>query len=304
MSKREEESIGPDADKPEKELLLMGSEAIARGALEAGVAVATAYPGTPSTEVIDRLSKVAEKFNMYVEWSVNEKVAMEMAAAASFSGLRAIACMKYNGLNVALDFVAGLAYTGIKKGLVLMVGDDAGAHSSSTEQDSRHAAKMLDLPLLEPATFQEAKDMTKWAFELSEEVSNLVILRSVTRILHARGNVELGPLPEIRRAATFDTSRLFAPLFGQPPRIHSDLHKTLEKVKEIYEASPFNEYTGPERPEAPDHHVRRGLALCERGGEAAYRTGAGGHSEACHNVAFAGEARGRASPQRGDGPDR
>ena len=153
---------------PQTIQLLMGNEAIARGALEAGVGVAAAYPGTPSTDIIDSLADVAKDLNLYVEWSVNEKVALEVAAGASLGGVRALTAMKQLGLNVALDFLANVSLTGIRSGLVLVVCDDPGALSSTNEQDSRNIAKMLDLPLLEPATPQEAKDMTKWAFELSE----------------------------------------------------------------------------------------------------------------------------------------
>lgn len=249
MAKREEKMLGIDADEPGRAVLLMGVEAIARGALEAGVGVATAYPGTPSSELIDRLSKVAKKFNMYVEWSINEKVALEIAGAASISGVRAITAMKQNGLNVALDFLSGLTYTGINKGLVLMLGDDAGALSSSNEQDSRHIAKMLDLPLLEPATYQEAKDIAKWAFELSEKFSTVCILRSTTRILHGRGNVTLGELPDAKAEAVFDTSRPYAPMITLITKIHANLHKNLEKISRVYEASPFNGYLGPDNPE-------------------------------------------------------
>jgi indolepyruvate ferredoxin oxidoreductase, alpha subunit len=249
MAKKEEKALGLDADKPGKTLLLMGTEAVARGALEAGAGVATAYPGTPSSELVDRLAKVAEKFNMYVEWSVNEKVALEIAGAASFAGVRAITAMKQNGLNVVLDFLSGLAYTGINKGLVLMLGDDAGGISSSNEQDSRHIARMLDLPLLEPATFQEAKDMTRWAFELSERFLTPCVLRSVTRILHARGNVTLGELPGTTPRAAFDTGKTYAPAMGFIPKIHADIHKNLEKIREVNETSPFNWYTGPQKPE-------------------------------------------------------
>src|SRR4030042_743218 len=138
--------MGIDADKPGSLQLLMGNEAIARGALEAGIGVATAYPGTPSSEVIATLAKVAKKMNLYVEWSINEKVAVEVAAAAALSGVRAITAMKQNGLNVALDFLANLALTGINKGLVLMVGDDPGGLSSPNEPDLRSIPKTMDLP--------------------------------------------------------------------------------------------------------------------------------------------------------------
>src|SRR5512137_2495870 len=135
--------MGIETNKPGSVELLMGNEAIARGALEAGIGVASAYPGTPSSEIITNLGKVAKKMGLYVEWSINEKVAAEVAAAASLSGIRAITAMKQNGLNVALDFLANLALTGVNKGMVLMVGDDPGGLSSTNEQDSRHVAKIL-----------------------------------------------------------------------------------------------------------------------------------------------------------------
>lgn len=233
---------------PNTTRLLMGNEAIARGALEAGVAVASAYPGTPSTEIITTLAHYARKHPLYVEWSVNEKVALEIAAAASLSGLRAITAMKQNGLNVALDFLSSLNLSVIKKGLVLVVCDDPGAHSSTNEQDSRQIAKSLDLPLLEPGTIQEAKDMTKWAFSLSEEISNVCILRSVTRISHARGNVLLGEIPEVETRAHFDTSQAYYTI-TKVPSLHRALHKDLERLSDLYDSSRFNEYVGPQNPQ-------------------------------------------------------
>jgi len=242
-------TMGINADKFGSLQLLMGNEAIARGAIEAGIGVATAYPGTPSSEVIATLAKVAKKLNLYVEWSINEKVAVEVAAAAALSGVRAITAMKQNGLNVALDFLANLALTGVNKGMVLMVGDDPGGLSSTNEQDSRHIAKILDLPLLEPATFQEAKDMTKWAFELSEEISNVCMVRTVTRISHARGNVVLGELPAVEKRARFDTSKYYAGIGGMAPKLHQIMHEKRKKIVDLFEASPFNSYLGPETPE-------------------------------------------------------
>ena len=239
-------------DAPNTIQLLMGNEAIARGALEAEVGVATAYPGTPSSEIIGTLATVAKKLNIYVEWSVNEKVALEVAAAASFSGLRAISAMKQQGLNVALDFLANLNLPGTRAGILLIVCDDPGGISSTNEQDSRHVAKVLDLPLLEPATPQEAKEMTKWAFELSEKISNICLIRSVTRISHARGNVVLGQLRGVSNRAHFDTSRKpYTTIgFGEgPPRYHQALHQNLAKIRQVYESSPFNWYIGPEKPE-------------------------------------------------------
>jgi indolepyruvate ferredoxin oxidoreductase alpha subunit len=242
-------TMGIDADKFGSLQLLMGNEAIARGAIEAGIGVATAYPGTPSSEVIATLAKVAKKMNLYVEWSINEKVAVEVAAAAALSGVRAITAMKQNGLNVALDFLANLALTGVNKGMVLMVGDDPGGLSSTNEQDSRHVAKILDLPLLEPATFQEAKDMTKWAFELSEAISNVCMVRTVTRISHARGNVVLGELPAVEKRARFDTSKYYAGIGGMAPKLHQIMHEKRKQIADLFEASPFNSYLGPETPE-------------------------------------------------------
>jgi indolepyruvate ferredoxin oxidoreductase alpha subunit len=237
-------------DGPKTTQLLMVNEAIARGALEAGIGVAAAYPGNPSSEIIETLAKVAKERNLYVEWSVNEKVAMEVAAAASFSNVRALCAMKQNGLNVALDFLSNLNLTGAKSGLVLAVCDDPGAISSTNEQDSRHVAKALNLPLLEPATSQEAKDMAKWAFALSEEIANICILRSVTRISHARGKVVLGELPNVEKHAYFDISRKpYASVGETAPKLHHALYRNLARIREIYEPSPFNWYMGPENPE-------------------------------------------------------
>jgi indolepyruvate ferredoxin oxidoreductase alpha subunit len=229
--------------------LLMGNEAIARGALEAGVGFASAYPGTPSSEIIGSLAEVAGEMDIHAEWSVNEKVALEAAAAASFAGVRAIVAMKQNGLNVASDFLMTLNLTGTVAGLVLVLCDDPSALSSTNEQDSRPIAKWADLPLLEPATFQEAKDMTKWAFELSEEIKNVCLIRSVTRVSHARGDVRLGEPMGPSREARFAPTTLgqFTSMFV--PVKHALLHQKLNKTREIFESSPFNWYTGPEKPE-------------------------------------------------------
>ncbi len=237
------------AYEPGTDQLLMGNEAIARGALEAGVGFASAYPGTPSSEIIGSLAEAAKEAGIYVEWSVNEKVALEAAAAASFAGVRAIVAMKQNGLNVASDFLMTLNLTGTNAGLVLVVSDDPSAHSSTNEQDSRPIAKWADLPLLEPATFQEAKDMTRWAFELSEELKTVCLVRGVTRVSHARGDVRLGELTPPSRPGRFaPTSPVqFASL--PAPLKHSLLHQKLAKAQELFETSPFNWYRGPEKPE-------------------------------------------------------
>ncbi len=232
---------------PGKTVLLMGNEAIARGALEAGVKVCAAYPGNPSSEIIGTLAKVAEELGLHVEWSINEKVALEVAAAASFAGLRGLCAMKQNGLNVASDFLLNLNLSGCRGGLVLVVADDPAGVSSSNEEDSRIYAKLGDLPLLEPANFQEAKDMTRLAFEISEQLGLPVLIRSVTRVSHARGNVCLDELPQSGPKPRFEPSQRFHAL----PVIsnHRLLHEKLNRAKQMAERSTFNFYRGPEKPE-------------------------------------------------------
>lgn len=237
----------------------MGNEAIARGVLEAGVRVAAGYPGTPSSEIIELLSSVAQKRHLYTEWSVNEKVALEVAAAASFSGLRALAVMKQVGMNVAADFLLHLSQRGTRGGMVLISCEDPGALSSTNEGESRPYAKMMEFPLIEPGDFQEMKDMIPWAYDLSEAIGNIVMVRSVTRLSHASGNVIFGPLPEMakeRAKYTFDGS-LFDPITGPmvnlPGPIVMTFHRMQqEKLKQAaarFEDSPFNRYMGPEKPE-------------------------------------------------------
>jgi len=238
-----------------KEVLFMGNEAIARGALEAGVNVAAAYPGTPSSEVIENLASVARQRNLYVEWSANEKVAVEVAAAASFAGLRSMCVMKQNGVNVASDFLLHLTASGTRGGIVLVSCEDPGALSSVNEGESRYFARMLEMPLLEPADFQEAKDLTKWAFELSEKVHNIVMLRSVTRMSHASGNVICGKMPtKIPRARfVYDgplTDPLKGPVISTPVGVkHKLQQEKLKKAGELFEKSPFNKYIGPPKPQ-------------------------------------------------------
>ncbi|KPJ52417.1 MAG: indolepyruvate ferredoxin oxidoreductase, partial [Dehalococcoidia bacterium DG_18] len=230
-------------DQPGRSVLMMGNEAIARGAIEAGVDFSTAYPGTPSSEIMESLARVAEHFGFYAEWSTNEMVALEAAAAASLSGLRAIVAMKQNGVNVCSDFLLTVNLTGTKGGLVFVVGDDPSAISSSNEQDSRNFARFADIPLLEPATFQEAKDMTRWAFELSERLGLPCMMRSVTRLSHSRGNVKLAEIPERRRSARFEGVYIAGAFV---PAQHSALHQKLERAREEFEGSEFNWYVGPE----------------------------------------------------------
>lgn len=238
-----------------KTALLMGNEALVRGALEAGVRVAAGYPGTPSSDIIENLAKVAGERNIYVEWSVNEKVSLEVAAAGSFAGLRSLCVMKQNGVNVASDFLLHLALSGTRAGLVLIPCDDPGSISSVNEGESRHFARLVEVPLLEPGNFQEAREMVRWAFELSEQFRTLVMLRSVTRLSHASGNVTLGELPESDAKAyfKFDGSLIDAqtgPVITAPvPMRHANQQKKLKQIAEVFETSKFNTYTGPENPE-------------------------------------------------------
>lgn len=168
--------------------IMLGNEAIARGAYEAGVKVSAAYPGTPSTEISENIIKYPE---IYAEWSPNEKVAAEVAIGASLSGVRALASMKCVGLNVASDPLYTDAYIGVNGGLVVVVADDPGLYSSQNEQDTRCIARAAMIPVLEPADSSEAKEFTKLAFELSEKYDTPMILRTTTRLAHSQGTVEL-----------------------------------------------------------------------------------------------------------------
>jgi indolepyruvate ferredoxin oxidoreductase alpha subunit len=231
-------------DEPGRRVLMMGNEAIARGAIEAGVKFCAAYPGSPSSEIIGTMARpeVAENFGLHAEWSTNEVVALEAAAGASFAGLRSLCAMKQNGVNVASDFLMSVMMSGCKGGFVIIIADDPGAHCSNNEMDSRAFARMLDAPLLEPASIDEAKEMTRWAFDLSEELELPVLVRSVTRISHARGDLALGELnrPEVK--PKFEAYDRFLSLGTIS---HSVLHGKLDKARETFENSEFNQYVGP-----------------------------------------------------------
>ncbi|MBO5938776.1 MAG: indolepyruvate ferredoxin oxidoreductase subunit alpha [Clostridia bacterium] len=171
-----------------KKTIMLGNEAIARGAFEAGVKVSSAYPGTPSTEISEYLAKYEE---VYTEWAPNEKVAAEVAIGASIAGVRSMACMKHVGLNVAADPLYTFAYTGVGGGSVIVVADDPGLASSQNEQDTRMIARAAHVPVLEPSDSQEAKDFMKYAYELSEAYDTPVILRTTTKLAHSQSTVEL-----------------------------------------------------------------------------------------------------------------
>lgn len=167
---------------------MMGNQAIAFAAIDAGVSFATGYPGTPSTEIIETIFKIKTD-EVYAEWSINEKVAFEVAAGASISGHRALVAMKQVGLNVCSDPVMNLSYIGVKGGLVLVVADDPGPLSSQTEQDTRNFAYYAKLPLFDPSSPEEAYEMTQKAFEVSEKFSTPIILRTTTRVSHSFAGV-------------------------------------------------------------------------------------------------------------------
>jgi len=188
-----EASVQPETDGSSTARVrpLTGNEAIARGAWEAGVGVASAYPGTPSTEILESLATYPVE-DVHAQWSPNEKVALDVVIGASYCGVRALTACKHVGLNVASDALLSQAYIGVNGGLVLAVCDDPGIHSSQTEQDTRFYARLATVPVLEPSDAQEALDFTRLAFELSEQFDTPVILRSTTRLSHTRSLVRLG----------------------------------------------------------------------------------------------------------------
>jgi len=234
-------------DKVGKKILLLGNEAITRGALEAGVDIATTYPGTPSSEIADtfsRIAKYATKQNkdpgFYFEYSTNEKVALEVAAAAAFSGLRALTCMKHVGLNVASDAFMTYLYVGCKGGHIIVTADDPYCHSSQNEQDNRYFALFGSAPMLEPTTPQEAKEMTRLGFELSEELKLPVLLRTTTRLNHARGTVTLNKLKKPRKKGHFEKDPLLVTTPNTARIKHPVLLEKMKQAEKISEKSPFN----------------------------------------------------------------
>ncbi|NJE02233.1 indolepyruvate ferredoxin oxidoreductase subunit alpha [Thermococcus sp. JdF3] len=239
-------------DKPGEKVILLGNQAIARGALEANIAVFAAYPGTPSSELTDTMAMVAKKAGVYMEYSTNEKVAFETALSAAWSGLRAMTAMKHVGLNVAADTFMSAVGMGVEGGFVIMVADDPSMWSSQNEQDTRVYAKFANVPVLEPSDPMEAKEMTKYAFELSEKFKHFVILRTTTRTSHARGDIVLGELPEEikqgkRKFGNFkkDPNR-FVDIPANSRRFHPQILEKIEKIREELNECPFNWIEGDE----------------------------------------------------------
>jgi len=212
---------------------LLGNEAIARGAVEAGVDVTAAYPGTPSTEIGEALAEAARELGFYFEWSANEKVAVEVAAAAAWSGLRSMCFMKHVGVNVASDALFTLAYAGVVGGMVVVSADDPHAHSSQNEQDNRYYAVSMSLPMLEPSNPQEAKDLTVRAFDLSERYSVPFLVRSTTRVSHVRAPVRLGEVRARRGKGDFRPPEpdRYLQVGAIARKHHAELLEKLERIE-------------------------------------------------------------------------
>ncbi len=228
-------------DKPGSFALLNGDEAVARGAVESNVKVAASYPGTPATEILEAIAEVAKDFGIYAEWSINEIVAAEVAAGASMTGVRSIVSMKHVGLNVAADAAMTLAYTGIEGGMVIAVCDDPALHSSQNEQDTRYFAVHSKLPLLDAGNPQEALDMAREAFELSEKLHLPVILRLTTRVAHGKSKVKFGSIQKINRKATFDKNcSKWVMVPSNAIRQHRVLEGRLTEAKRLANTSQFN----------------------------------------------------------------
>jgi indolepyruvate ferredoxin oxidoreductase alpha subunit len=229
-----------------EKVFLLGNEAIARGAIEAGIDVFAAYPGTPSSEIADTLSAACRllrgRMDFYMEYSSNEKVAFEVALGASLAGKRGMVSMKHVGVNVAADALFSFAYVGARGGFVLVSADDPSMHSSQNEQDNRWYGKAAKVPVIEPSSVQEAKDLTKLAFELSEKYELPIILRTYTRLSHASGIVELGKIPikEFEKVEWRKNPQTDVVLPAHARRLKPVLLKKLGDIQKYFESSEMN----------------------------------------------------------------
>ena len=221
-----------------KKVIMLGNEAIARGAYEAGVKVSAAYPGTPSTEISEYL--VQYKDALYCEWSPNEKVATEVAIGASVAGVRAMSCMKHVGFNVAADPAYTVSYMGVNGGLVIVVADDPGLYSSQNEQDTRMVARAAQLPVLEPADSAEAKEYMKIAYELSEQFDRPFVFRTTTRLAHSQGLVELCDRVEVEDKPYVKDVRKTVMMPGNAKLRHIEIEKRNLELAEAANALPIN----------------------------------------------------------------
>jgi indolepyruvate ferredoxin oxidoreductase alpha subunit len=226
---------------PGEKVLLLGNEAIARGAIEAGLAFASTYPGTPSSEISYNFFEVAQQSDLYFEYSTNEKVAMEVAGAAANSGVRSMCVMKHVGVNVAADALMALAYVGVKAGMVIVSADDPFMFSSQNEQDNRYYGKLAGLPVLEPSSAEEAKDMVSAAFDLSEKLQEPVILRTTTRINHSTGAVKLGEIKKPVTKGAFEKDPLsYVAVPTNARKLHAKLLKNLDTARTLSNESEYN----------------------------------------------------------------
>ena len=227
--------------------LLLGNEAIVRGALEAGINVVTCYPGTPSSEIPDTFHYLASCGRYRMEYSVNEKVAVEVGAGAALAGAMSMTTMKHVGVNVAADPLFTAAYMGLPGGFVLVSADDPLCHSSQDEQDNRTYARFMGMPCFEPATAQEAKDMTREALLLARELQQPVMLRTTTRVNHLRGPVTFGALGEPAPIVPFERNPMrFVPVPAVARGRHRSLLEIMEKARAFAESSRFSREYGPE----------------------------------------------------------
>jgi len=217
--------------------ILSGNEAIARGAWEAGVEIAVAYPGTPSTEILENVRQYNE---IYAEWSTNEKVALDTAIGAAYAGRRAMAAMKHVGLNVASESLFYASYTGVNAGLVIITADDPGLHSSQNEQDNRNYAKFAKVPMFEPSDSQEAKDMVGAALDLSEQFDTPVLLRTTTRTSHAKSIVALGERVAFAKRPYQKNPQKYVMIPGFARRRHPVVEQRMAQIAEHVETAPQN----------------------------------------------------------------
>ncbi len=221
------------------EMLLSGNEALARGVFEYGGEFASAYPGTPSTEILQTIARYF-KDDVYAEWAINEKVALEVAVGASWGGARSIAVMKHVGVNVAADPLMSLTYTGVGAGMILVSADDPSLHSSQNEQDNRYYGKFASIPVLEPSDSQEAKDFVKASFEISEQFDTPVLLRITTRISHSKGIVEIGDRETAENKGFERNISKYVMMPAYAAKRHKIVIERLEKLKEYAETTDLN----------------------------------------------------------------
>jgi indolepyruvate ferredoxin oxidoreductase alpha subunit len=217
--------------------LLSGNEAVARGAYESGVRVAAAYPGTPSTEILQNLGQYD---GVYADWAPNEKVAFEVGIGASMAGVRVLVAMKHVGLNVAADPFMTFAYTGVKGGFLLACADDPGMHSSQNEQDNRYFAKFAQVPLLEPSDSQEAKDMVGVGLKVSEQYDTPTILRLTTRISHSKTLVRLGKVQAAPKGEFARDLKKYVMIPAYARMRHPLVLQRMEKLEAYAEKTPLN----------------------------------------------------------------